>query len=113
MGKYDHICELTGSENYPQWRQKITLALKGEGLWQHCSKGTDISDYEEYAIAKPTISNIFHPTPDKIKEIREWIKDDAKAREIICQKISSIVLSLLDKKKSASEQWEILAGHYA
>ncbi|KIK75522.1 hypothetical protein PAXRUDRAFT_172605 [Paxillus rubicundulus Ve08.2h10] len=85
MGKYDYICKLTGSKNYPQWHQQITLALKGKGLWQHCSKGTDISDYEEYSIAKPTISNIFHPTPDEIKEIREWIKDNTKAKEIICR----------------------------
>ncbi|KAF9222129.1 hypothetical protein BS17DRAFT_685162, partial [Gyrodon lividus] len=43
----------------------------------------------------------------------EWIKDNTKAKEIICWKISCVVLSLLDEKKSASKQWEILAGHYA
>ena len=35
MGKYDHICELTGAENYAQWRCQMTLALKGERLWNH------------------------------------------------------------------------------
>ncbi|KIK81184.1 hypothetical protein PAXRUDRAFT_15379 [Paxillus rubicundulus Ve08.2h10] len=117
MGKYDHVSELTGAENYPQWRRQITLALQGEGLWQHCSNGTDISDFEEYASIKPTFANPSQPTTDEIKEMKEWIRDDAKAKEIICRKISSLVLSILDEKKSAREHAERLkdasdATHY-
>ncbi|KIJ13147.1 hypothetical protein PAXINDRAFT_81723, partial [Paxillus involutus ATCC 200175] len=113
MGKYDHVSELTGAENYPQWRRQITLALQGKGLWQHCSNGTDISNFKEYASIKPTFADPSQPTTDEIKEMKEWIRDDAKAKEIICRKILSLVLSILDEKKSARKQWGILATHYA
>ena len=53
MGKFDHICELTGAENYPQWRQQMSLALKGERLWNQCSNGTDTKDLVELTSSQP------------------------------------------------------------
>ena len=54
MGKYDHINELTGAENYFQWRRQMMLALQGERLWPHCSDGTDQEDLANLASSIPT-----------------------------------------------------------
>lgn len=32
MGKYDHIIELSGADEYPAWRRAVTLALQADGL---------------------------------------------------------------------------------
>lgn len=53
MGKYNHISELTGTENYLQWSRQMILVLQGKRLWPHCSNGTEPTDFANYASTKP------------------------------------------------------------
>lgn len=62
MGKFDHIAELTGSDNYPSWRRAVELALAGEGLWNHCSNGIDPLDVAEFASQMPKAATAGQPT---------------------------------------------------
>jgi hypothetical protein len=70
MGKFDHIIELTGSDNYPSWCHAVMLALQGEGLWTHCSSGTDINNLAELASHIPTPAQAGVPTDSESKPSR-------------------------------------------
>ena len=113
MGKYDHICELTGAENYPQWKRQLTLALKGEWLWSHCSNGSDPSNLVEFAATIPTPADLKTITTAETEQILDWLAKDAQAKAIIDRKVSPIVTSQLDENLTALEQWEILAQRYS
>lgn len=112
MGKYDHIIELTGSDDYPSWRRGVTLALQGEGLWNHCSSGTDPNNFAEFASNMPMAVVPTKPTSDEKKDMMDWIKEDAQAKGIICRRLSAVVQSLLDESLPARQQWEALANHF-
>ncbi|KAG0695794.1 hypothetical protein DFH29DRAFT_879790 [Suillus ampliporus] len=83
MGKYDHITELSRADIYPSWRRAVELALAGEGLWSHCSDGTNPNDVAEYAVTMPTAAMAGQPTPAKLTTIKEWVKEDAQAKALI------------------------------
>lgn len=109
MGKLDHIIELTGADTYSSWRRSVRLALAGEGLWNHCSVGTDTNNFAEYASTFPVASTPGQPTADERKSMKEWIKEDAQAKAIIGRKLSPVVQEMLDESLSAREQWNVLA----
>jgi hypothetical protein len=113
MGKYDHICELTGAETYPQWKRQITLALKGERLWPHCSSGTDPSNLADLASTTPVPADPKAITKAEIETTLDWLAKDAQTKAIIDRKVSSIVASQLDENLTAREQWNILAQRYS
>ncbi|KAG2745070.1 hypothetical protein P692DRAFT_20850021 [Suillus brevipes Sb2] len=71
MGKYDHIVELTGGDIYPSWRCAVELALAGEGLWNHCSDGTDPNDVAEYASNMPTAVATGQPTSAELTLMKD------------------------------------------
>ena len=109
MGKYDHICELTGTENYAQWHRQVTLALKGERLWNHCSSGTDLKDFAEVATTKPESKDLAAVTDMEKEKILDWLAKDAQAKALIDRKISSVIANQLNESQTAREQWEILS----
>ncbi|KAG1792561.1 uncharacterized protein HD556DRAFT_1444244 [Suillus plorans] len=113
MGKYDHIIELTGSDDYPSWRRMVTLALQGDGLWNHCSSGTNPNNFADLALVMPTPALPAAPTTAENKEIIDWIKEDAQAKGIICRRLSPVVQTLLDESLTARQQWDILANHFS
>lgn len=109
MGKLNHIIELTGADTYSSWRRSVKLALAGEGLWNHCSVGTDPNNFAEYASALPVAATPAQPTADELKNMKEWTKEDAQAKAIIGRKLSPVVQNILDESLSAHEQWDVLA----
>lgn len=112
MGKYDHITELTGPDDFPSWRRGVTLALQGEGLWNHCSTGIDPFDFANYASAMPAPVSASAPTATEKKEMIDWIKEDAQAKGIIGRRLSPVVQTLLDEALTARQQWKTLAEHF-
>ena len=112
MGKYDHICELTGAENYAQWRRQVTLALKGERLWNHCSSGTDPKDFTEVATTKPEPKDPAAVTDTEKEKILDWLAKDAQAKALIDRKILSVIANQLNESQMVREQWEILSKRY-
>ena len=112
MGKYNHICELTGTENYAQWRRQVTLALKGEHLWNHCSSGTDLKDFAEVATTKPEPKDPAAITDMEKEKIFDWLAKDTQAKVLIDRKISSVIANQLNESQTAREQWEILSKRY-
>jgi len=113
MGKFDHIVELLGADTYPSWRRAVRLALAGEGLWNHCSSGTDPNDIAEFASSIPAPATAGSPTADERKAMKEWLKEDAQAKAIIGRKLSPVVQNMLNEDFSAREQWEMLAKRFA
>ncbi|KAG1834039.1 hypothetical protein DFJ58DRAFT_847685 [Suillus subalutaceus] len=113
MGKFDHINELLGADSYPSWRRAIRLALVGEGLWNHCSSGTDPNDIAEYTSSMPKPVTAGQPTADELKLMKEWIKEDAQMKAIIGHKLSPIVQNILDEGLLARDQWEMLVKRFA
>ncbi|KAG1796043.1 uncharacterized protein HD556DRAFT_1234860 [Suillus plorans] len=108
MGKYDHIIELTGTDIYPSWQRAVELALAGEGLWNHCSDGTDPNDIAEYTSVMPKVTTPGQPTATELASIKEWVKEDAQAKAIISRCLSSIVQNMLGEKLMAHQQWDAL-----
>ena len=113
MGKYDHINELTGAENYFQWCRQMMLALQGERLWPHCSDGTDQEDLANLASSIPTPTDPSAITKSERESILDWLAKDAQAKALIDRKISITIAALLDVSHTAREQWETLASHYS
>ncbi|KAG0698457.1 hypothetical protein DFH29DRAFT_878003 [Suillus ampliporus] len=113
MGKFNHINELLGADSYPSWRRAIRLVLAGEGLWNHCSSGTDPNDIAKYmsSMLKPVTAG--QPTADELKLMKERLKEDAQTKAIIGRKLSPIVQNILDEGLSAREQWEMLSKRFA
>lgn len=112
MGKYDYIIELSGADDYPSWRHAVTLALQGDGLWNHCSIGTDPNNYAELASVMPSPAIAGSPTDVEKQSMITWIKEDAQAKGIICRKLSAIIQGLLSENWTAREQWNTLATHF-
>ncbi|KIK36034.1 hypothetical protein CY34DRAFT_57788, partial [Suillus luteus UH-Slu-Lm8-n1] len=71
MGKYDHIVELTSADIYPSWRRAVELALAGDGLWNHCSNGTDPNDVAELASVMPTVATAGQPTSAELTSMKD------------------------------------------
>ena len=113
MGKYDHIFKLTGAENYAQWHRQMTLALKGERLWNHCSNGSDPLDLAELAIDKPTLVDPAAVTDAEKEKILNWLAKDAQAKALVDRKISTVVANQLNENQTTREQWDILSERYS
>ena len=113
MGKFDHICELMGLENYSQWQKQMTLALRRKELWSHYSSSTNLSDLANFASTKPIIADRKTPTDVEKKVFLSWLARDSQAKALIDCKISSIIGNLFDESQMAREQWESLAQHYS
>ncbi|KIK32467.1 hypothetical protein CY34DRAFT_37624, partial [Suillus luteus UH-Slu-Lm8-n1] len=113
MGKFDHIAELTGSDNYPSWRQAVELALAGEGLWSHCSAGTDPNDIAEYASVMPQAATAGQPTSAELTLMKDWIKEDTQTKAIIGRRLSPVIQNILGEKLTARQQWEMLSKRFA
>ena len=86
MGKYDHICELTGAENYAQWHRQMALALRGERLWNHCSSGTNPADLAKLATNKPVPADPAAVKDEEKEKILDWLAKDAQAKALIDRK---------------------------
>jgi hypothetical protein len=112
MGKYDHICELTGAGNYAWWSQQMTLALQGERLWDHCSSVVDASDLVELASTKPIPQNPSAITAAEKEAILDWLAKDAQAKALIDRKTSPVVANQLAATQTVREQWVILSERY-
>ncbi|KAG2048201.1 hypothetical protein BDR06DRAFT_862463, partial [Suillus hirtellus] len=108
MGKYDHIIELTGADIYPSWRRAVELALAGDGLWSHCSMGTDPNDIAEYTSSMPKVATAGQLTSAELTAIKEWVKEDAQAKAIIGRRLSPIIQNMLGEKLMARQQWDAL-----
>jgi len=91
----------------------MTLALQGERLWSHCSKGTDPTDFAEFASKIPTPKDRNAITDAKREEILDWQAKDAQAKAFISRKMSVVIASLLSRTQTARQQWNILAQHYS
>ena len=113
MGKYNHICELTGAENYPQWKRQITLALRGERLWPHCCSGSDPTNLADLASIIPVPVDSKKMTQAETEKILDWFAKDAQAKAIINRKVAPVVASQLDENSMARDQWNILAERYS
>lgn len=113
MGKYNHITELTGSDNFLSWHCAITLALQGEVLWNHCSNGIDPNDFANYACDMPVPVVPATLMSAEKKEMIKWIKEDAQAKGIISRRLSPVIQTLLDEALTARQQWESLAKHFS
>lgn len=85
MGKFDHIPELTGASDFHAWKSQVILALGREGVYDHVSNGMDPLDYAEFASHLPTPKDPAAPTPAEQKHIREWLKEDAVAKDLVCR----------------------------
>jgi hypothetical protein len=113
MGKYDHITELSGAETYLSWRRTIMLALASEGLWNHCSEGTNPNDYEEFASVMPSPVSAGAPTTAERAAILEWIKEDAQTKAIIGRRLSPVIQNMLGERATARHQWQTLHRCFA
>lgn len=113
MGKFDHIAELTGSDNYLSWRRVVELALAGEGLWNHCSNGTNPNDIADFASQMPTPATAGQPSAAELTLMKEWVKEDAQTKAIIRCRLSPVVQNMLGEKLTAHQQWEMLTKHFA
>jgi hypothetical protein len=112
MGKYDHIVELTGTDIYPSWRRAVELALAGEGLWNHCSSGSNPNDVAEFASVLPTAVTAGQPMSAELTTMKEWVKEDAQAKAIIGRRLSPIVQNMLGEKLTARQQWDALSKRF-
>jgi hypothetical protein len=83
MGKYDHICELVGAENYFDGRKQMMLSLRGDCLWPHCSSSTDSSDYMYFASGIPTPADPAAVMDVEKEKIQDWLAKDAQAISLI------------------------------
>lgn len=110
---YNHIWELNGAENYPQWQRQMTLALQGECLWPHCSNGSDPTNFINYASTIPQPADPKAITNDELERILDWLAKDAQMKALIDCKVSTVVTNLLSELQTARQQWELLAQHYS
>ncbi|KAG0694979.1 hypothetical protein DFH29DRAFT_880322 [Suillus ampliporus] len=90
----------------------VTLALQGDGLWNHCSSGTNPNNFTKFTSVMPSLAVAGSPTPAEKQTMIDWIKEDAQAKGIICRKLSAVVQGLLNETWTAREQWNTLATHF-
>ncbi|EGO01100.1 hypothetical protein SERLA73DRAFT_72069 [Serpula lacrymans var. lacrymans S7.3] len=95
MGKYNHIPELAGSDNYLGWKR-------------------DPSKPREFASYCPVAVDPLRPTASESKIMDDWILRDCAAKSLISRKVSSTVSKLLpdDVNLTARDCWNTLAAHF-
>jgi len=91
----------------------MTLALKGECLWNQCSNGTDPNNFAELASSQPVPADPTAVKTDKQEKILDWLAKDAQAKALVDRKVSAVVASQLSDSQTACQQWEILAQQFS
>lgn len=114
MGKYNHIPELLGSENYVGWSTKTQYALACKDLWCHVNKIVDRADILGTLSFMPVAADANNITAAELAAMHEWLLNDVKAKDIITRCLSSSVGSLVSRSHtvSARKVWETLAEHF-
>ncbi|KAG3230043.1 hypothetical protein P692DRAFT_20718198 [Suillus brevipes Sb2] len=57
MGKFDHIPEVMGPDNYFTWKCEVTYSLGTEDLWCHVTDKVDLDDILGTASFRPKAVN--------------------------------------------------------
>ncbi|KIK36898.1 hypothetical protein CY34DRAFT_39810, partial [Suillus luteus UH-Slu-Lm8-n1] len=91
MGKYNHIPELSGSENYVGWSTKMQYALACEDLWCHVNNKSDPADLLGQPSYLPVPLDPLNVTTAEKTSMRMWLLDDMKAKDLITWRLSSSV----------------------
>jgi len=114
MGKYDHILELLGSENYVGWSTKMQYALACEDLWCHINTVVDPADLLGTPSVKPVPIDPANITAAEMTAICEWLLNNMKAKDLITRRLSPSVGSLVSRSHtvSAHKAWQTLAEHF-
>jgi hypothetical protein len=114
MGKYDHIPELLGSENYVGWSTKMQYALVCEDLWCHINTVVDPADLLGTPSVKPVPVDLANIMAAETTAIREWLLNNMKAKDLITHRLSPSVRSLVSHSHtiSARKVWQMLAEHF-
>jgi hypothetical protein len=114
MGKYDHIPELLGSENYVGWSTKMQYALACEDLWCHINTVMDPADLLGTPSTLPVPTDPANITAAERTKMCEWLLNDMKAKDLITQYLSPSVGSLVSRSRtvSACKAWQVLAEHF-
>lgn len=114
MGKYDHILELLGLENYIGWSMKMQYALACEDLWCHVNTKSDPADILGTPSYLPVPVDPANITSAEKAKIREWLLDDIKAKDLIIRRLNASVGALISRAHttSARKAWQTLADHF-
>jgi len=114
MGKYDHIPELTGADNYIAWETHVCLALANEDLWCHISAATDPLDLLGLASYLPVPVVASAPTVAETTAMRTWLIDDSKAKTILLRRLTPGVSLLIPRTTNVTARaiWAILRDHF-
>jgi hypothetical protein len=114
MGKYDHIPELAGAENYIPWETQVQLVLTNDDLWCHVTDKVDPSDILGTASYLPVAADVAKPTDAESTAIRAWLIADSKAKTIILCKLAPAIHLLIPRTTvvTAREAWTILRNHF-
>lgn len=114
MGKFDHIPELVGSENYVGWSTKMQYALACEDLWCHINTTVDLTDLLGTPSFLPTAVDPANVTAAERILMREWLLNDIKAKDLITRRLSASIGALVSRSHtvSARKAWQILAEHF-
>ncbi|KAG2744037.1 hypothetical protein P692DRAFT_20670905, partial [Suillus brevipes Sb2] len=91
MGKYDHIPELLGSENYVGWSTKMQYALACEDLWCHVNTKVEPTDLLGTPSYLPVPADPAKITSTERTAMREWLLTDMKAKDLIARRLSPSV----------------------
>jgi len=114
MGKYDHIPELTGADNYIPWETQVQLVLTNDDLWCHVTKTVDPNDILGTASVLPVAAIPASSTDAKKTAIRTWLINDSKAKTIILCKLAPSIHLLIPRNTAITshEAWKILRDHF-
>ncbi|KAG2030849.1 hypothetical protein BDR03DRAFT_986822 [Suillus americanus] len=88
MGKYDHIPELLGSENYIGWSTKMQYALACKDLWCHINTILDPADLLGTPSMLPVPADPNNVTAAERTSMHEWPLNDMKAKDLVTRHLS-------------------------
>ena len=111
--KLDHIKLLAGPSNFNGWKRGISQVLQGEGYWGHVKGDADI--FSAFPIEPQPAVPTALSTPDQLTEYCDWWKANSKARTIVEQCITPVILALLPQgvTMTAWTIWETLTDLYS
>jgi hypothetical protein len=114
MGKYHHIPELLGMENYVGWSTKMQYALVCEDLWCHINTNVNPADLLGTPSFIPAPVDPNNVTAAEMAAMHEWLLEDIKAKDLITCHLSPSVGALVSHAHTMSAQkaWQMLAEHF-
>jgi hypothetical protein len=114
MGKYDHIPELTGTDNYIAWETQVQLALMNDDLWCHVTDKVDPQDILGSATYLPVPATVGAPTDDEKIAMRTWLINDSKAKTILLRRLAPGVSLLIPRTAGVTAHlaWKTLRDHF-